>query len=65
MRTSFLFVDDLNVHHKEWLSSTTTDHHGVTALDFSAASRCDQFVVGAIHARGGTLDLLMAGVPDL
>ena len=28
-------------------------------------SGCGQLVVGPTHARGGTLDLLMTGVPDL
>ena len=31
----------------------------------SRLSGCDQLVVGPIHARGGTLDLLMTDVPDL
>ena len=28
-RASFLFVGDLNCNHQEWLSSTTTNSHGV------------------------------------
>ena len=32
VRASFLFVDDLNVHHQEWLGSTTTNRHGDEAL---------------------------------
>ena len=35
------------------------------AFDFATVSACDQLVVGPIHARGGTLDLLMTDVPDL
>ena len=62
---SLLFVCDLNVHHQEWLGSTTTNRHGVAAFDFTTVSGCDQLVVGPIHARGGTLDLLMTEVPDL
>ena len=31
----FLFVGDLNGHHQEWLGSTTTNLHGVVALDFA------------------------------
>ena len=27
VRASFLFVGDLNVHHQEWLGSTTTNRH--------------------------------------
>ena len=34
-RASFLFVGDLNGHHQEWLGSTTTNRHGVAALDFA------------------------------
>ena len=62
---SFLFVGDLNGHHQEWLGSTTTNRHGVAALDFAAVSGCDQLVIGPTHALGGTLDLLMTDVPDL
>ena len=62
---SFLFVGDLNGHHQEWLGSTTTNRHCVAALDFSTVSGCDQLVIGPTHARGGTLDLLMTGIPDL
>ena len=51
--------------HQEWLCSTTTNRHGVAALDFATVSGCDQLVIGPTHARGGTLDLLMTDVPDL
>ena len=64
VRASCLFVGDLNGHHQEWLGSTTTNRHGVTAFDFATVSFCDQLVVGPTHARGGTLDLLMTDVPD-
>ena len=64
-RASFLFVGDLNGHHQEWLDSTTTNRHGVAALDFATASGCDQLMIGQNHARGGTLDLLMTDVPDI
>ena len=64
-RPSFLFVGDLNGHHQEWLGSTTTNRHGVAALDFATVSGCDQLVIGPTHARGGTLDLLITDVPDL
>ena len=37
----------------------------VAAIDFATVSGCDQLVVGPVHARGGTLDLLMTDVPDL
>ena len=65
VRASFLFVGDLNGHHQEWLGSTTTNRHGVAAIDFSTVSGCHQLVVGPTHARGGALDLLMTDVPDL
>ena len=35
VRASFLFVGDLNGHHQKWLSSTTTNRHGVAAIDFA------------------------------
>ena len=44
---------------------TITNHHGIAAFDFTTVSGCDQLVVGTIHERGGTLDLLMIFVPDL
>ena len=42
-----------------------TNRDGVEAFDVAIVSGCDQLVVGPSHARGGTLDLLMTGVPDL
>ena len=65
IRASFLFVDDLNGHHKEWLGSTTPNRHVVASLDFATVSCCDQLVVCPTHAPGGTLDLLMTDIPDL
>ena len=65
VRASLMFVDDMNGHLQEWLESTTTNRHAVAALDFAIVSGCDQLVVGPTHAHGGTLDLLMADVPDL
>ena len=65
VHASFLFVGYLNVHHLEWLGSTTTNCHGVATFDFATVSGCDQLVVGPTHARGGTLDLLMTDVPNL
>ena len=64
VRASFLFVDDLNGNHQEWLGSTTTNRHGVVAFGFATVSGCDQLVVGPTHARFGTLDLLITDVPD-
>ena len=65
VRASFVFVGDLNGHHQEWFGSTTTNRHGVATFEFATELGCDQLVVGPTHARGGTLDLLMANVPDL
>ena len=45
---SFLFVGDLNGHHQVWLGSTTTNRHGVAALDFATFSGCDQLVIGQL-----------------
>ena len=41
VHASFLFVGDLNSHQQEWLGSTTTNHHGVVALNFATVSGCD------------------------
>ena len=38
IRSSFLFVGNLNGHHQEWLRSTTMNHHGVAAFDFATVS---------------------------
>ena len=69
IHASFLFVDDLNGHHQEWLDSTTINRHGVAAFVFATVFAtfclCDQLVVGPTHARGGELDLLMIDVHDL
>ena len=64
IRASFLLWGDFNVHHQEWLA-TTTNCHGVAPFDFATVSGCDQLVVGPTHVRDGTLDLLMTDVPDL
>ena len=65
VRASFLFMGDLNGHYQEWSGSITTNHQGFPAHDFTTASGCDQLVTGPTHARGRTLDLLMADVPDV
>ena len=64
-RAAFVFVGDFNGHHQEWLGSTTTNSHGVAALDFATVSGCDQLAIGPTRAHGGTLDLLMTDIPDL
>ena len=35
VRASFLFADDLNGHHQEWLGSTTTNRRGFVDIDFT------------------------------
>ena len=35
VRSSFLFVGDLNDHYQEWVGSITTKRHGVATFDFS------------------------------
>ena len=49
-RASFLLVGNLNGHHQEWLGSTTTNGHGVEALDFATVSGYDQLVIGRTQA---------------
>ena len=46
-------------------SLTTTNRHGVAAFDFATVFGCNQLHVGATHACGGILHLLMTDVPDL
>ena len=60
-----MIMGDMNSDHQESLGSTTTNCHGVAALDFATVSGCDQLVTGQTHACGGTLELLMRDVPDL
>ena len=59
IRAAFMFADDLNGHHQEWLGFTTTNRYRFVAFDFTTISGCNQWVVGPTHARGGSLDLLM------
>ena len=42
----FLVWGWLNDHHRKWLSSTTTNRHGVAAFDYTTISVGDQLVVG-------------------
>ena len=60
MRASFLFVGDLNDDHQKWLVYTAM----IAAFNFATVSGCDQLVASPIHARGGTLDLLMTDDAD-
>ncbi|WP_435316568.1 hypothetical protein, partial [Klebsiella pneumoniae] len=65
-RASFVFVGDLNAHHREWLNSVSqTNAHGIAALDFSTVSGCEQLIQGATHNSGNCLDLLMTDSPGV
>ena len=67
-------MEDLNGHHQEWLGSTTTNRHGVAALDFATESlrlRSVGCLPSPCTWSMGLLlmtdvpDLLMTDVPDL
>ena len=49
------FVGDVNVHHEEWLGSSTTTVHGGSraALDFASSSGCEWMVTEPTHIDGG------------
>ena len=58
-KASFIFVGDVNAHHREWLNSVSpTDQHGRAALDFSNLSGCEQIVCDPTHISGNRLDLM-------
>ena len=61
---SFLFVGDLNGHHRNgWILQPR-----IVMMWQPLASRlsgCDQLVVDPTHARGGTLYLLITDIPCL
>ena len=66
IRSSFLFLSDFNVHHREWLNSISpTDRHGLSAYDFSSVSGCDQLVGEPTHVSGNCLDLIFTDVPGV
>ena len=50
-------MSDLSGHYQKWLGSTTTNRHGVAALDLATVSVCDQLLVD--------LYLLMTDVPGI
>ena len=60
----FIFVRDLNTHHREWLCSVSpTNNHGHEAFDL--ASGCEQLVAGATHKSENHLDLVLTNVPGI
>ena len=64
-KSCFVFVGDLNAHHREWLSSNSTDRHGVAALDFANLSDCVQLIDVPTHTSDNCLDLLLTDVPGV
>ena len=62
-KSSFVFIGDLNFHHKEWLDFVSqTDCHGLRALDFSSESECDQIIHNPTHRSGNCLDLIFIDI---
>ena len=59
VRTSFLFIGDLNGDHQEWSGYTTTNRNGVATIDFATVSSCEQVLIGHHLILIGTLDPLM------
>ena len=61
---SFVFIGDLNAHHKEGLNSISqTDCHGSRVLDFSSESGCDQISHNPTHRSCNCLDLIFTDTP--
>ena len=56
----FVFVDDANAHHSDWLESVSpTDRDGRDAHDFFNLSGCEQLVRCPTHIAGNRLDVVM------
>ena len=65
-KSAFVFVGDVNAHHREWLGSNTpTDAHGRAAYDFSLLSGTEQLITGSTHRSGNCLDLLFTDVSSV
>ena len=65
-KSCFVFVGDLNVHHREWLQSRSpTDGHGIAALNFTNETGCEQLVNEPTHISGNCLDLFITDVPGI
>ena len=65
-KACFVFVGDYNAHHTEWLNSiSTTDNHGVAALDFSNLCGCEQLIREPTHQSGNCLDLVFTDVSGI
>ncbi|KAK3894304.1 hypothetical protein Pcinc_001927 [Petrolisthes cinctipes] len=66
VKSSFIFVGDVNAHHQEWLNSVSpTNRHGHAALDFTNLSGCEQLITGPTHISGNCLDLVLTDVPGV
>ena len=65
-KSCFIFVGDVNVHHREWLQSrSSTDSHGIAALNFTNETGCEQLVTQPTHISGNRLDLFITDVPGI
>ena len=65
-KACFVFVGDLNAHHRQWLLSVSpTDCHGIRAFDFACESGCEQIVKEATHLSGNCLDLVFTDSPGI
>ena len=64
-KTSFLFVGDVNAHHREWLGSSMKNLHDRAARGFSSSSGCKQMTTELTHIDGGMLDLVLTDVSDI
>ena len=64
-KSAFVFVGDLNAHHREWLnSSTETDSYGRAAYNFATISGCAQLINEPTRGNN-CLDLLLTDVPGV
>ena len=65
-KASFVFIEDFNAHHKEWLNSISqTDCLDLRALDFSSESGCDQIIHNPTHRSSNCLDLIFTDTPGV
>ena len=65
-KSCFVFVGDLNAHHRDWLNSISeTNHHGVAAHDFANLTDCEQLIDEPTQIRGNRLDLILTDVPGV
>ena len=65
-KAAFVFVGDLNAHHRQWLSSVSpTDCHGIRAYDFACESGCEQVIREPTHSSGNCLDLVFTDSPGV